>query len=167
MFNSFDSFARAVGPAFGHVAMNRPQPARPLARIIDGDPLLAGWERRRRADAEATALVRSVLPRPLAALVDAEIQPAGQVLIRTPTGTIAAAVRQRQASISAALANGGIQCREVRVRVQPGGDRQPPAKLPPRQWDRRGLDALAETAARLPDGRLKGAIQRLLRRAGR
>ena len=29
------------------------------------------------------------------------------------------------------------------------------------------LDALAETAARLPDGRLKGAIQRLLRRAGR
>lgn len=147
--------------------MNRPIPARPLARIIAGDPTLADWERRRRAESEATELVRAVLPRSICGFVQAETPALGQISLRVPSGAIAAAVRQRLPAISAALTHGGVQFREVRVRVQPGGDRAPSAKPLFRQIDTAGIPALAEVEATLREGRLKSALQRLLRRAGR
>lgn len=147
--------------------MTRSTPARPFARIIAGDPTLADWDRRRRAESDATGLVRAALPRPIAGLVDAQIPAPGQVALRVSSGAVAAAVRQRLPAISAALTRGGVQCREVRVRVQPGGDRQPEQKPVYRQIDMAGIPALAEVEATLAPGPLKSAVRRLLRRAGR
>ena len=140
---------------------------RSLARILDDDPLVADWNRRRREEAAVTRAIGTVLPRPLAAHVAALLPESDRLDLVAPTGTVAAALRQRLPAVRQALEHEGLDFREIRVRVQPGVVPEPPAKPLPRQRDNEQLPALGRLADTLPPGPLQSAVRRWLRRAGR
>ena len=108
-----------------------------------------------------------VLPRPLADSVSALLPAPDRLDLVAPTGTVAAALRQRLPTVRAALAREGMEFREVRVRVQPVPTREPPAKPVVRQRDSAQLPALERLAADLPPGPLRAAVKNWLRRSGR
>ena len=140
---------------------------RSLARILDDDPLLVAWNRRRREEAAVMKAIAVVLPRPLAAHVAALLPAPDRLDLVAPTGTVAAALRQRLPAVQAALAREGMDFREVRVRVQPVLAPEPERKVLPRQRDNAYLPALERLEANLPPGELREAVRRVLRRAGR
>ena len=140
---------------------------RSLARILDDDPLLVAWNRRRREEAAVMKAIAVVLPRPLAAHVAALLPAPDRLDLVAPTGTVAAALRQRLPAVQAALAREGMDFREVRVRVQPVLAPEPIRKSLPRQRDSAYLPALERLEANLPPGELRQAVRRVLRRAGR
>jgi len=140
---------------------------RSLARILDDDPLLVAWNRRRREEAAVMKAIAVVLPRPLAAHVAALLPAPDRLDLVAPTGTVAAALRQRLPAVQAALAREGMDFREVRVRVQPVLAPEPERKILPRQRDSAYLPALERLEANLPPGELRQAVRRVLRRAGR
>jgi len=140
---------------------------RSLARILDDDPLLVAWNRRRREEAAVMKAIAVVLPRPLAAHVAALLPAPDRLDLVAPTGTVAAALRQRLPAVQAALAREGMDFREVRVRVQPVLAPEPERKVLPRQRDNAYLPALERLEANLPPGELRQAVRRVLRRAGR
>lgn len=140
---------------------------RPLARILDDDPQVAAWNRRRRDEAAVTRAIGSVLPRPLAAHVAALLPAPEHLDLVAPTGAVAAALRQRLPAVRVALEREGLDFREIRVRVQPGPAPEPPRKVLPRQRDSAQLPALGRLADGLPPGPLQAAVRRWLRRAGR
>ncbi|CAG0948788.1 hypothetical protein BURK1_00061 [Burkholderiales bacterium] len=144
-----------------------PPPGKPLARVLADDPLLAAWERRRRDEAVATRAARRALPRPLAAHVTALLPEPGRLDLVASTGTVAAALRQRLPAVRAAIDGEGMKFREVRVRVQPAPVSPDPVKPVPRQWDSTQKTALSRLASGLPDGPLRDAVSRWLRRSGR
>lgn len=144
-----------------------PTTGRPLARVLADDPLLAAWDRRRRDEAKATADVRAELPRPLAPHVAAWLPAPGQLELVVGTGAVAAALRLRLPAVRSALEREGWDFRDIRVRVQPGVPREITPKNVPRQWDSLQAPALSRLASSLPDGPLKAAVGRWLRRAGR
>ena len=140
---------------------------RPIARILDDDPLVAGWNRRRREEAAVTKAIGSVLPRPLAAHVAALLPTPDRLDLVAPTGAVAAALRQRLPAVQQALGREGLDFREIRVRVQPGLVPELPKKILPRQLDSAQFPALGRLAETLPAGPLQAAVRRWLRRAGR
>lgn len=140
---------------------------RSLARILDDDPLLVAWNRRRREEAAVMKAIAVVLPRPLAAHVAALLPAPDRLDLVAPTGTVAAALRQRLPAVQAALAREGMDFREVRVRVQPVIAPEPERKILPRQRDSAYIPALERLEASLPPGELRQAVRRVLRRAGR
>ena len=144
-----------------------PASGRSLARILDDDPLLVAWNRRRREEAAVMKAIAVVLPRPLAAHVAALLPAPDRLDLVAPTGTVAAALRQRLPAVQAALAREGMDFREVRVRVQPVLAPEPERKILPRQRDSAYLPALERLEANLPPGELRQAVRRVLRRAGR
>jgi hypothetical protein len=140
---------------------------RSLARILDDDPLLVAWNRRRREEAAVMKAIAVVLPRPLAAHVAALLPAPDRLDLVAPTGTVAAALRQRLPAVQAALAREGMDFREVRVRVQPVLAPEPKRKIVPRQRDSAYIPALERLEASLGPGELRQAVRRVLRRAGR
>jgi hypothetical protein len=90
----------------------------------------------------------------------------GQLELAADAGAIAAIVRQRSAELLTALKREGWEFTGIRVRVQvrvePGPTRKPLAN----PVDRSSLQPLSALARGLPDGALKTALQRFLRRAG-
>ena len=140
---------------------------RSLGRILDDDPQLIGWNRRRREEAAVTKAIGAVLPRPLAAHVAALLPAPDRLDLSVPTGTVAAALRQRLPAVVAALAREGMDFREVRVRVQPVLAPEPERKTVPRQRDSSYYPALERLEADLEPGELRQAVRRVLRRAGR
>ncbi len=144
-----------------------PASGRPLARVLADDPQVVAWIRRRREEAAVTKAIGAVLPRPLAAHVAALLPAPDHLDLVAPTGAVAAALRQRLPAVRAALAREGMDFREVRVRVQPVLAPEPERKSVPRQRDSAQLPALENLAADLPEGPLKHAVRRWLRRAGR
>ena len=115
---------------------------RPLARVLADDPQVAAWDRRRRDEAAVAKAIGTVLPRPLAAHVAALLPAPDRLDLVAPTGTVAAALRQRLPAVQAALAREGMDFREVRVRVQPVLAPEPERKILPRQRDSAYLPAL-------------------------
>jgi hypothetical protein len=140
---------------------------RSLARILDDDPQVAAWNRRRREEAAVTKAIGTVLPRPLAAHVAALLPTPDRLDLVASTGTVAAALRQRLPAVRRALGREGVDFREIRVRVQPVPAAEPGRKVLPRQWDSAQLPALRHLAETLPPGPLAAAVRRWLRRAGR
>ena len=140
---------------------------KPLARILDDDPQVADWIRRRREEAAVTKAIGSVLPRPLAAHVAALLPTPDRLDLAVPTGTVAAALRQRLPAVRQALEREGLDFREIRVRVQPVLAADAVPKIVPRQWDSAQLPSLRRLADTLPPGPLQAAVRRWLRRAGR
>ncbi|MDR2016070.1 MAG: DUF721 domain-containing protein [Burkholderiales bacterium] len=135
----------------------------PLARAIETEPHLAAWLRRHRLETALTNAVRAHLPRLVASQVRVTDLRDGQLELTVPSGALATAVRQRIPELSAALVSQFHEFNRIRVRVQPltasmvtsaVPARRPPPALAP-------LQALAK---RLPDGPLKDAVSRLIRK---
>jgi hypothetical protein len=143
--------------------MSPPQSFNPLTRAIETEPRLAAWLRRHRLETALTNTVRVHLPRLIASQVRVTDLKDGQLELTVPSGALATAVRQRIPELLATLASQSHEFNRIRVRVQPLTApmtasaplvRRPPPALVP-------LQALAK---RLPDGPLKDAISRLMRR---
>lgn len=139
----------------------------PIARVLADDPILAGWQRRRRDEARLTEVLRGELPRPLAPHVAAWIPAPEQLELVATTGAVAAALRLRLPAVRSALEREGWNFRDIRVRVQPGAPRQAAVKPVIRQWDSAQAPALRALADQLPDGPLKSAVAGWLERARR
>ncbi|MEO8487019.1 MAG: DciA family protein [Betaproteobacteria bacterium] len=140
---------------------------RTIARVLDDDRQVADWNRRRRAEAAVAQAIGKALPRPLAAHVAALLPAPDRLELVAPTGTVAAALRQRLPAVLAALGREGMDFRDIRVRVQPVAAPDPRPKSLARQWDNAQEPALKALAGRLPDGPLRSAVQGWLRRSGR
>jgi hypothetical protein len=144
-----------------------PASGRSLARILDDDPQVASWNRRRLEEEAVAKAIATALPRPLAAHVAALLPAPDRLDLVVRTGAVAAALRQRLPAVRAALGHEGMDFKEVRVRVQPGPAAEQSTKVVPRQWDSAQFPALDRLAGDLPEGPLRAAVERWLRRAGR
>ena len=138
----------------------------PLCRILDADPMVAGWAARRRREEAIAGLVRSHLPRPLADRVRVADAEGRELQLAVEAGAIAAIVRQRTPDLVAVLQRNGWEFTGIRVRVQVR--LAPPIrhKVDMNQPDKESLRPLAGLARNLPAGPLKTALARFLRRAG-
>ena len=76
----------------------------------------------------------------------------------------AAVLRQRGADLVSALAREGLECTAIKVVVQPRPTAGVDRKTKAIQWDESASRALASLCGSLPDGPLKAAVGRLLRR---
>lgn len=144
--------------------MAKPNSLQPLARILTTDAMLASWHDRMRREAQLTTAVRRLLPRALADRVRvAEVAP--PVLhLGVAAGAVAAVVRQRTPDILAGLRREGCDFTELRVRVQVRVDPAPTPKTFSKQNIRVDSAPLRRLARDLPDGPLKEAVERLVRR---
>lgn len=141
-------------------------PVQPLARILASDPRMAAWHDRMRDEARLTAVVRAHLPRALAERVRvSEITPP-VLQLAVAAGAIAAVLRQRTPEVLAGLRREGWNFTELRVRVQVRIERGAVRYTSEIQRDKVNTAPLSRLAARLPDGPLRTAVARLVRRCG-
>ena len=138
----------------------------PIRRILDANPTLAGWDARRRREEGLTVLVRRGLPRVLADRVRVASAEGPVLELAADAGAVAGIIRQRTPQLIADLARNGWEFSGIRVRVQVRTDAPPPRKVDVNQPDRESLRPLAELARTLPEGPLKAALARLVRRLG-
>lgn len=146
--------------------MKRHAPCRPLARVLESDAQLAQWSARQREEAALTMHVRRTLPHTLGQRVHVTGLRNGVLEIAASGGAIAAALRQRAASLPMVLRAEGFDVSEVRVRVQvvsTAPDRE--RKAADRVLDVRAATPLFDLAERLPQGALRDALARWSRRA--
>jgi hypothetical protein len=137
-----------------------------LCRILDADPTVAAWDARRRREEALTNLVRRHVPRPLALRVRVADAEGCELQLAVEAGAIAAIVRQRTPDLVAALQRDGWQFTGIRVRVQVRIAPDIPHKIDINQPDIESLRPLAGLARNLPEGPLKTALARFLRRVG-
>jgi len=136
----------------------------PLHRVIANDTTLGAWQARRAREEALLTAIRRELPRQLGDRLRAGVLDSGDIELIAPAGAVAAAVRQRSPDIARRLREQGWACNAVRVRVQVtvGAPTAPRPDMPP--IDRNALAPLARLGAELPNGPLKTALTRLLRR---
>ncbi|MEP6658068.1 MAG: hypothetical protein ABJC33_12580 [Betaproteobacteria bacterium] len=139
---------------------------RPLRQIIAADAVLAGWQERRAREETLTTLVRRHLPRQLGERVRATQLGSGEIELVVAAGAVAAALRQRAPDLLAALIGEGAQCNGIKVRVQVAAGAPPEPKIARKALAKGSLIPLAALTRGLPDGSLKAALARLLRRVG-
>ncbi|MFO1316377.1 MAG: DciA family protein [Burkholderiales bacterium] len=144
--------------------MAKPNPAKPLSRILAGDAQIAAWRDRAEREARLTTAVRRHLPRALADRVRvAEAEP-GALTLAAAAGAVAAVVRQRSPDLLAGLRREGFDFTEIRVRVQVRTEAPLPGKFLVNQSGKVVSAPLRRLAFGLPDGPLKAAVERLARR---
>ena len=136
----------------------------PISRILAADPTIAGWDARRRREDVLVHLVRRELPRLLADRVRVADIADGQLTLAVDAGAIATVVRQRTPELIAALQREGYEFTGIRVRVQVRPGPEPRRKSNVNQPDMDSLRPLAAFEHGLPDGPLKNALARFLRR---
>lgn len=139
---------------------------RPIKQILADDATLKRWDERRRSLDALTGIVRRYLPRPLAERIRVTAAEDCELTLATDAGASAAIIRQRTPDLLAALQREGWKFTGIRVRVQVRADPAPVRKAPPNQLDRAALRPLTRLARELPDGPLKAALGRFLRRSG-
>ena len=138
----------------------------PIRHVLLSDATLAEWAARRDREELLAGIVRRHLPRPLAARIRIAEVRNGQLELAADAGAVAAIVRQRSAELLTALSREGWEFTGIRVRVQVGVAPAPRRKPLANPVDRSSLQPLSALARTLPDGPLKAALQRFLRRAG-
>jgi hypothetical protein len=143
-----------------------PRAPQPLTRILAADATLAAWEARRRREATIAGVLRQQLPRALADRIRVADAGSGELELAADAGAIAAMLRQRAPDLLAKLQREGMQFTAIRVRVQVRVGPPPSVKSPTNQPDRTSLRPLAALARELPEGPLKAALARFVRRAG-
>lgn len=136
--------------------------AQPLSRIVAADPTLADWERRRVQDEKLLRVLRSALPRALAAHVAIADATAQELVIAGPSGAVAAVVRQRVPILLAHLAREGWEFTGIKVVVQPRNERARETKNVTLQMDSAAIPALAALRDRLEEGPLKASLARIV-----
>ena len=127
---------------------------------------MAAWDARRRREEVITALVRRHVPRALADRVRVADAEGVELQLAVDAGAIAAIIRQRTPDLVAALQRDGWQFTGIRVRVQVRIAPEIPHKIDMNQPDIESLRPLAGLARKLPEGPLKTALARFLRRVG-
>jgi hypothetical protein len=137
----------------------------PLARILESEPVLAAWKARHLHEAALTAAVRRHLPRPLGDRLVVLSANDGILELAAGAGAIVTSARQRVPGLLAALRREGHDFTEIRLRVQVRTDAGPAPTPARRQWDSSEAASLFALAERLPDGPLKLALLRWVRRA--
>ena len=147
------------------LAMTFPSP-RPTKQILADDAALRQWDERRRRLEALSGIVRGFLPRPLAERVRVTAAEDRELTLAADAGASAAIIRQRTPDLLAALQREGWNITEIRVRVQVRSEPAPAKKALPNQVDSAHLRPLTRLARELPDGPLKTALGRFLRRAG-
>jgi hypothetical protein len=143
-----------------------PRAPQPLTRILAADATLAAWEARRRREAAIAGVLRQQLPRALADRIRVADAGSGELELAADAGAIAAMLRQRAPDLLAKLQLEGWQFSAIRVRVQVRAGSPPIVKTEHNQLDRASLRPLAGLARELPEGPLKVALARFVRRAG-
>ncbi len=143
--------------------MRSPQP---IQRILRSDATLADWAARRDREEVLAGIVRRHLPRPIATRIRIAEERNGQLELAVDAGAVAAIVRQRSAELLTALTREGWEFTGIRVRVQVRAEPAPHRKPLANPVDRSALQPLSALARTLPDGPLKTALERFLRRAG-
>ena len=138
----------------------------PFKRILRTDATLAEWAARRDREEVLAGIVRRHLPRPLALRIRIAEERNGQLELAADAGAIAAIVRQRSAELLTALKREGWEFTGIRVRVQVRAEPAPMRKPLANPVDRSSLQPLSALARGLPEGPLKTALHRFLRRAG-
>lgn len=144
--------------------MAKPNPARPLSRILAADAQIAAWRARAEQEARLTTAVRRHLPRALADRVRVAEAAPGVVTLAAAAGAVAAVVRQRTPDLLAGLRREGFDFTELRVRVQVRTEPATPDKSHVNQSTKVVSAPLRQLARDLPDGPLKAAVERLARR---
>ena len=143
-----------------------PRLPQPIKNVLAADATLATWETRRQQEAALTGVLTRHLPRTLAQRVRVVDATGTELVVAADAGAIAAAVKQRVPDLLAALRREGRQFSVIRVRVQVRSDPIMPIKSHANQIDRASIQPLARLARDLPDGALKAALTRFVRRAG-
>lgn len=139
----------------------------PLARILESDTAVAGWNARRRQDEQLSAILFRQLPRQLASRIRIADATGAELVLFADVGAVAAMLRQRAPDLISALRAAGWTFDAIRVRVRV----RVTAKVAPgrsaAQPDRTHLRPLAELARALPTGSpLKAALTRFVRSVG-
>jgi hypothetical protein len=137
-----------------------------MKQVLAADATLATWEARRQQEAALTGFLTRHLPRSLAQRVHVVDATGTELVVAADAGAIAAAVKQRIPDLLAALGRETRQFSAIRVRVQVRTDPAPPVKSQSNQIDRASIQPLAKLARELPEGPLKVALARFVRRAG-
>jgi len=135
-------------------------------RIVDADAALAQWEERRRREDALTEIVRRQLPRPLAMRIHVIDARSDSLELAADAGAVAGILRQRSAELLKTLNRQGWEFTGIRVRVQVRFDPAPAQKLLANPLDRLSLRPLSALARTLPQGPLRDALERFVRRAG-
>lgn len=109
----------------------------------------------------------AVVPAGLASAARVANYKSGKIVIHAENGAVATKLRQMSQRLCDELSKRGVECNVMEVKVQPRqmpyqstGSTQKPLSV-------RACGALDATAAALPEGGLKAALQTLLRRAAR
>jgi hypothetical protein len=143
-----------------------PRSPQPLKQILAADATLAAWEARRQREATLTRILARHLPRTLAQRVRVTDATGTELVLAADAGAIAAVVKQRIPDLLAALRQEALQFSAIRVRVQVRTDPAAPVKSNANQIDRASIQPLAKLARALPDGPLRTALAKFVRRAG-
>lgn len=128
--------------------------------------MVAGWNSRCRHEAAVAALLRHHLPRALADRIRVADARGPELELAAQAGAIAAVVRQRTPTLLAELQREGLEFTGIRIRVQVRQEPPPARKVLTNPIDRDAVRPLVGLARDLPEGPLKAALTRLLRRVG-
>jgi hypothetical protein len=143
-----------------------PRSPQPIKHIVAADATLAAWEARRHREAALTGLLTRHLPRSLAQRVRVVDATGTELVIAADAGAIAAAVKQRIPDLLAALVREGCQFSVIRIRVQVRVEPDHQVKSTSNHIDRSSIQSLIKLSRDLPEGALKAALARFVRRAG-
>jgi len=142
----------------------KPNPPRPLSRILAVDAQMGAWHERMERETRLTTAVRRLLPRALADRVRVAEAVTPTLTLAVPAGAVAAVVRQRSPDLLAGLRREGWDFTEFIVRVQVGTAVPSQSKVKMNQIHRVNPGPLRQLADQLPAGPLRNAVQRLARR---
>lgn len=138
-------------------------PVKPLRNYLASDPALARIAQGAAEARALDALLRRALPRNLAKSASAAELRQQTFVIVAENGPTAAKIQQMSRSVVAALNDAGIAVKAILVRVRPGFAAPQAAKG--HELTPAARATLADSAATLPEGPLRKALERLAARA--
>lgn len=132
--------------------------------MLAAHPQTAEWQRRVARNEAILKVLRRVLPRALGAELTVDAGESGELRLVAASGAVAAVLRQRGADLAPVLAREGWEFTAIKVVVQPRPTIGVARKQQSIQWDGSASEPLSRLCGQLPDGPLKAAVTRLMRR---
>jgi Uncharacterized protein conserved in bacteria len=142
--------------------MASPDTIKRISDVLEHETQLAAWLRRHQLETMLTGKIRSLLPKLVATQTRVVDMRGGQLKLSVSSGAVATAVKQYTPEILQFLSQQGYEFNAVFVSVQPIQHKKitekssVPRTPPP-------VSALRDFEATLPDGKLKNALQRLIK----
>jgi len=110
-------------------------------------------------------IIEATVPTALANLCRVANYKMGVVVIHADNGAVAAKLRQMAPSIGEQLRASGTEVTEIRIKVQPRDDLPPPSQsISIAILSDQAKQGLTKLSAELPEGSLKAALERLVKR---